>query len=270
MSASGAPIQHRFRGYERESISPSYPKEVRPYTKIVFLTGMILKSHHGKAQRQRKVRYSRHLDWYSCCDHRGLIQTTGYLENSRKSIDDKSRETLKYFDKFNSDKMVTARSDLRTLINSIVEQEKIEIIKIKLTKNQTISGVVLLNKRELSYLNASIKQKVKHSIILRKDINVSLILDFFDGVSVCIDMELCDGKSAKEFFKDYANAYSFYLELYIELFRESNANPKYANAICKFRSLDFDDVMHSGLRRCFQNSTARLATMKVQAVVRRA
>jgi hypothetical protein len=143
-------------------------------------------------------------------------------------VSDKDLATLTFIERYNGSDMLKTRRNLQGTIDHLVTE-------LDVTLNDAI------NLDHVMFLGPNFyKERIVEQ--LRADgtfEDARHIIRFFDEVWICIDLELCNHKSAERFFTDEAYRYYYVLEQQIKDFRRTS--PDFGEGLGMLRNKNAND-----------------------------
>jgi hypothetical protein len=132
------------------------------------------------------------------------------IQYERVKLDGQVKQTLSFYDKFNSSPFVGYRELLSDTIDSNTEQ-----IRLSAKKGDEDFARVIL------------------AIVEKKDVkkSLSMIFDFFDGIAACMETGICDQDTAIQLFQARAAEIYKMFYPYIKKIRIENNNEEYAKGL---------------------------------------
>lgn len=125
----------------------------------------------------------------------------GIVQYERVKLDGQLKQTLSLYDKFNSAPFSGYRENLTEIAVSLKNSDDFARVIIELVERDGI----------------------------KKSLNMTL--DFFDGVKICMENEICDRNTARDLFKARANEIYQLFFPYIEKVRKQNNSNEYAKGL---------------------------------------
>lgn len=137
---------------------------------------------------------------------------------------ERAAQTLTFVERFDSDRLVSARRQINALLNSADEFiddhiEAYELIDLG-EDSETVVDLLLVE-----FFSRSESGDVSDSLLQ--------VVSFFGELQVCIEAELCDRSSAHEFLDAYASTFWRRLEPVVEHTR-SEGRPAFASKMERF------------------------------------
>jgi hypothetical protein len=132
----------------------------------------------------------------------------GVIQYERSKLDGQIKQTLSLYDKFNSSPFTNYREKISDAMEEMLASRK---------SNETSDSFT------------SIVRKIVKEENVKRSLN--MMLDFFDGLTACIDNEICDSDSAKQLFQARAN--EIYVNFYphIKDIRNVNQSDEYGQGL---------------------------------------
>jgi len=133
----------------------------------------------------------------------------GIVQYERVKLDGQLKQTLSLYDKFNSAPFSGYRENLTEAVSNNAEK-----IAVSLKNSDDFARVII----ELVERDG-----------IKKSLNMTL--DFYDGVKICMENEICDRNTARDLFKARANEIYQLFFPYIEKVRKQNNSNEYAKGL---------------------------------------
>jgi hypothetical protein len=137
----------------------------------------------------------------------GLLYS--FVQYERIKLDGEVKQTLLFYDKFNSSPFTGYRENLTDIVSKNIEE-----IKASLRSDESFSIQI----EKIIKLGDSRK-------------SFDMVLDFFDGVAVCMETDICDKVTAKQLFQSRASELYEIFYPYIKKNRVENKSDEYAGGL---------------------------------------
>jgi hypothetical protein len=147
------------------------------------------------------------------------------FQYEQAKIDNQVKQTLSFYDKFNSAPFTEYRSEVSSQLNSRSKQ-----LEERANDNAKFSSYVI-----------GFAEEPKFS----KPFN--MLLDFFDGVSICLRKELCDPDVVDDLFKPRAQEIYHVFAAYFDAVQKKN--PVYASGLISVATHQSESGVKAVLRR---------------------
>ncbi len=137
----------------------------------------------------------------------GLVY--GVIQYERSKLDGQVKQTLSFYDKFNSAPFVGYRESLTDLQTKYKTE-----IEASYNSNEAFTNEIL---------------KIVKTEGVERSLNMTF--DFFDGLAACIKTRICDRESAQQLFKSRADEIYMLFYPYIYDHKKNKKNKNYAEGI---------------------------------------
>ncbi|TIO79342.1 MAG: hypothetical protein E5X74_10090 [Mesorhizobium sp.] len=135
----------------------------------------------------------------------GVIWLNTYVKDVNQRLTDKQKETIRYHELYNGEMLLSARETFAIYRAKAFAEAMPEISKFRSPRQADEQAPVLLR----AAMTKQILAEPQKSEIPR-------LVNFYEQLSVCIDLEMCDGASARRLFKGDAYDIYYLLAGYIE------------------------------------------------------
>ena len=150
----------------------------------------------------------------------GFIWLQTYVKDVNQRLTDRQKETIRYHEVYNSKELLAARETFAELKAKAFEKAGPQIAMLR-SPQQVDSEAPKLLRASMAENIATVENKT----------DIPRLINFFEQLDVCIEVELCDAESAQKLFK--GEAYDIYYMLAGYIDSKRRRIPDYASGLAR-------------------------------------